>query len=298
MSGTSTRNCCASASVISTSSSGAAIVSLIASGPESERTTFLRERGDSEQQIEGYGRHWRLRRYDLIAEHLGGEEKAEYDTLLSEFDKPDHPTFHSVITHWSGPTSPYTAEELSEMEPGGVVEALQAWIPPEGGSMDEYPKEGLARALEATVEKEAEDFATSATEFADLDPDYVRALLGGLAKAAREKAPFLWSPVLDLCERVAAKAAPDTPAQNEEAPTDWVRRTIVSLLSDGLNDGETEIPFEERARVWELIEPHLEDPDPSPAAITKVNQRRWPSTLSAESLCTRPSTMPSGSSGR
>ena len=243
----------------------AAIVSLIAAGPKPERTTFLRERGDSEQQIEAYGRHWRLRRYDLIAENLDGEAKSEYVALLSEFDKPDHPTFLSVLTHWDGPTSPYTVEELSEMGPRGMVEALRAWAPAENGSMDEYSKEGLARAVEATVEKEAEEFAASAAEFADLDPDYVRALLGGLAKAAREKVPFLWGRVLDLCEQMAAKPAPHTPAQGEEASTNWLRRTVVSLLSDGLKDGEAEIPFEERGRVWGLIEPHLEDPEPSPA---------------------------------
>lgn len=239
------------------------IVSLIAAGPNREQTTFLRERGDSEQRIESYGRHWRLRRYDLIAEHLDGEAKAEYDSLLREFDKPDHLTFHSVITHWSGPTSPYSAQELSEMGPGRVVETLRTWSPPEGESMDDS-KDGLARALELTVEKEAGEFAASATEFEALDPDYTRALLGGLAKAARENVAFPWRPVLDLCEQVAARPAPDTPAGSGEAPTNWLRRTIVSLLSDGLKEGDAEIPIEKRDRVWGLIEPHLEDPDPSP----------------------------------
>ncbi|MBS1882237.1 MAG: hypothetical protein JSS97_04695 [Actinobacteria bacterium] len=258
----------------------AAIVSLFAAGPKPERTTFLRERGDSEQQIEAYGRHWRIRRYNLIADHLDGEAKSEYDALLSEFGKPDHPTFLSVISHWTGPTSPYTAEELSAMGPRGIVEALKAWTPPENGSIDEYSKEGLARAVEATVEKEAEDFAASATEFADLDPDYVRALLGGLVKAAREKATFPWGPVLDLCERVAAEPVPDMPAGSGEAPIRWLHRTIVSLLSDGLKDGEAEIPFEERGRVWELIEPHLEDPDPSPAR----DEESEPATVAINSV--------------
>ena len=243
------------------------IVSLIAAGPDREQTTFLRERGDSEQRIEAYGRHWRLRRYDLIAEHLDGEAKAEYDTLLREFDKPDHPTFHSVITHLNGPTSPYSAEELSEMGPGGVVETLRTWSPPEGESIDDS-RDGLlralVRALELTVEKDAAAFAASATKFAGLGPDFAGALLGGLAKAAREKVAFPWRPVLDLCERVAAKPMSDTPAGSGEAQTDWLHRTIVSLLSDGLKEGDAEIPFEERDRVWGLIEPHLEDPDPSP----------------------------------
>jgi hypothetical protein len=234
------------------------ILALIAAGPDRELTTFQEERGMTEEELETRRRYWRLERYALIADHLDGEAKAAYEPLLAEFGKPDHPTFHSVITHWSGPTSPYSAEELEEMGPSGVIETLRTWVA-EGGSEDDS-MEGLARILEVAVEKNAQGFAEVATEFADLDPDYARALLGGLAKAAREKVTFSWQQVLDLCEQVAANAM----AGGDEAPTNWLRRTIVSLLSDGLKEGETEIPFEERTRIWRLIEPHLKDPDPSP----------------------------------
>jgi hypothetical protein len=237
------------------------ILALIAAGPDRELSTAQEERGITEEDLETRSRYWRLERYALIEEHLGREAKAEYEALLARFGKPDHPTFHSVITHWSGPTSPYSAEELGAMEPAGVIEALRTWVP-EGGHEDDS-KEGLARTLEVAVEKDAEGFAAVAPEFADLDPDYPRALLGGLAKAAREKTTFPWKPVLDLCEKTAAKPPVDTKASNEEAPTNWLRRTIVGLLSDGLKKGEAEIPFEERARVWLLIGPNLEDPDPS-----------------------------------
>jgi len=238
------------------------ILALIAAGPDDRLKDFQRERGEDEERVEAYGRHWRLQHYDLIAEHLEGEAKTEYDTFFAEFGKPDHPTFHSYFTHSSGPTSPYSAEELAEMGPAEVIETLRSWIAEDGHEEDS--KEGLARVLEVAVEKDAEGFATVATAFADLEPDYVRALLGGLAKAAREKVIFSWKPVLDLCEQVAAKPAADTQAGGREAPARWLHRTIVSLLSDGLKKGAAEIPLEERARVWRLIDPHLEDPDPSP----------------------------------
>ena len=240
----------------------APILALIAAGPDRELTAFQEERGISEEELEIRRRYWRLERYALIAEHLDNEARDAYEPLLEEFGKPDHPTFHSVITHWSGPRSPYSTEELAEMGPTGVIEALRTWVP-EGGPEDDS-KEGLGRILEVAVEKDAEGFAAVATEFADLDPDYVRGLLGGLAKAAREKVDFAWTPVIDLCELVVAKPAADTEPNGEEAPTNWLRRVIVSLLSDGFNEGNAEIPFEERARVWKLIEPHLGDPDPLP----------------------------------
>ncbi|MEZ5077224.1 MAG: hypothetical protein R2725_07265 [Solirubrobacterales bacterium] len=240
----------------------APVLALIAAGPPDRLRNFQRERGEGEDRVEAYGRHWRLQHYDLIAEHLEGAAKTEYDTFLAEFGKPDHPTFHSYVTHSSGPTSPYRADELAEMGPAGVIETLRNWTAKDGSEEDS--EEGLARILEVAVESDPEGFAAVAPAFANLDPDYARALLGGLAKAAREKVIFSWEPVLDLCDQITAKQAADTQAGGEDAPARWLHRTIVSLLSAGLKKGAAEIPPEERDRVWRLIHPHLEDPDPSP----------------------------------
>lgn len=237
------------------------ILVLIGAGPDRELTTAKEERGITEEQLELRRRYWRLERYALIADHLDREAKAEYEHLLAEFGKPEHPTFHSVVTHWSGPTSPYSAEELLEMGPAGTLEALRAWKP-EGGPEDPS-REGLGRILEGAVEKDAQGFAKIATEFADLPPDYVRGLLGGFAKAAKERDVFSWESVLDLCERVVT-AEPEPDDGEVDAPTNWLRRTTVSLLSDGLDESEAEIPHAERARVWQIIEACLSDRDPSP----------------------------------
>lgn len=254
------------------------ILRLIAAGPERELTSCQEERGVTEDQLDTRRRYWRLERYALVADHLEGEAKDEYESLLAEFGKPDHPTFHSVFTHWSGPRSPYSADELAEMSPTAVVETLRSWVPQEGPESES--KEGLARILEVAVEKDAEGFAAIASEFVDLDPDYTRALLGGFDKATREKVAFTWMPVLDVCEQVAAKPAADIQIGGEEAPTRWLHRTIVSLLSGGLKESEAEIPFEERARAWALIEPHLEDPDPS----TERDKDGEPATVAINSV--------------
>ena len=254
------------------------ILALIAAGPDREMTTFQEERGITEEELEARRRYWRLERYFLIEEQLDGEAKAEYEPMVAEFGKPDHPTFHSVNTHWSGPSSPYSAEELAEMGPDGVIESLRTWVPEAGP--EDNSKEGLARILEVAVEKDAAAFAAVATEFADLDPDYAPALLGGLAKAAREKVAFAWKPVLDPCEQVTAKPADEAKAGGKKAPTSWLRRTIVRLLSDGLKEGEAEIHFEERTRIWRLIEPHLEDPDPS----TGRDEGNEPATVAINSV--------------
>lgn len=234
------------------------VLALIAADPGGELTAAQRERGVTEEQFEARRRYWRLERYVLIEEHLSGGAQADYEALVTEFGKPDHPTFRSVITRWTGPTSPYSAEELLDMGPAGALEALHRWVP-EGGSEDPSP-EGLGRIFERAVEKDAEGFAEIAMAFADLRPDYVRGLLGGLATAAKAGTRFPWGPVLQLCEQVAARAG----HADDDASSNWLRRTAVGLISEGLDEGDAEIPQEERALVWSIIATLLEDPDPSP----------------------------------
>lgn len=252
------------------------ILTLIAAGPERELARVQEERGVTEEQVESRRRYWRLERYALIADHLDDAAAAEYAALLAEFGTPDHPTFHSVITSWTGPTSPYSSEELLEMGPPGALEALRAWEP-KGGSEDPSP-EGLGRILEGAVEEAAPGFAEIATEFADLDPEYVRGLLGGLAQAAKKGVVFPWKPVLDLCEQVAAK--PQVKDGELNPRMNWLRKTTMSLLSKGLDEGDAEIPPAERSRVWQLIEPCLDDPDPLP----DQDEGHEPATLAINSV--------------
>lgn len=234
------------------------VLALVAADRRGELTATQRERGVTEEQFEARRRYWRLERYALIEEHLTGDAQADFEALVTEFGKPDHPTFRSVITDWTGPASPYRAEELVEMGPSGALEALRRWIP-EGGSEDPSP-EGLGRVFEGAVEKDAEGFAEMAMAFADLHPAYVRGLLGGLATAAKAGTRFPWGPALHLCEQVAARAR----HADHDASLNWLRRTAVGLVFEGINEGEAEIPQEERTLVWSIIETLLEHPDPSP----------------------------------
>jgi hypothetical protein len=254
----------------------ASLMAMIGAGPGEDLGEFQRERGDSEERIAAYGRHWRLRRYDLIAGHLEGEALREYRSLLEEFDRPDHPTFLSVVTHWSGHESPYTAEQLAEMSPSAVADAVRA----AAEEVDEDSGSGLALVLESAVEKDPRGYASVAERFADLEVRYIRALLGGLGKEAREKRSFDWGPVLELAEKVTVDRRAGPSAGEEGAALNWLHRTIVSLLSDGMKKGDAELPIEERERIWTLIEPLLDHPDPSP----ERDEGGEPSTLAINSV--------------
>jgi hypothetical protein len=241
------------------------IIAVIDDGPERELSDEQEERGLTEEDIETRRRYWRLERYALISGHLDGAARVAYESLRDEFGgDPEHPTFHTVITSWSGPTSPFSVQELSEMGPERVGEELRAWEPT-GGSEDPS-REGLGRILQETVEKDAARYAAVATEFADLNAHYVVGLLGGLAKAVKEGARIPWEPVLALCETAVARSNDNHEPRDrdEDPPSRWLRRTIGGLLSDGLENGLGEIPAAERSRVWVVIEILLGDPDPMP----------------------------------
>jgi hypothetical protein len=242
-----------------------AVLEVIARGPGLALTPADEERGGTATYLARREAWWRLQRYTLIAEHLDGEPRRVYEALRAEHGEPEHPTFLSHTRSWSGPTSPYSSNELREMGPRGVVSALREWAPP-GGPESPSP-EGLGRILEQAVAADAAHFAAAAAEFTELAATYVRALLGGLAVAAKAGTPFPWDRVLELCEWVVAQPRSDADADGDwdrDPHWGWARKQIAGLLSQGFAAGPAQISQAKRERVWSLLEVLAEDPDPTP----------------------------------
>jgi hypothetical protein len=61
---------------------------------------------------------------------------------------------------------------------------LQGWQAADG--FEEPAPEGLGRILESVVSQDPTSYANAAALFEGLAPTYVRALLGGLANAAKD----------------------------------------------------------------------------------------------------------------
>lgn len=242
-----------------------AVLGVIAHGPGLELTPAHEERGVTATDLARREGYWRLQRYTLIAEHLDGEPRRLYEELRAEHGEPDHPTFLAYTRSWAGPRSPWGSDELRAMGPPEVVRALREWSPP-GGPEDPSP-EGLGRMLEQAVAADAADFAAAAVDFRGLEPTYVRALLGGVADAAKEGKPFPWSPVLELCTWVVGQPRSDLGADRdagEDPHWGWARKQIVGLFSRGFAQGAAQIPHAERERVWDVLAVLAEDPDPTP----------------------------------
>jgi hypothetical protein len=223
---------------------------------EEQRAAVTRLIGIGPENIDGTSADtWRLRRYSLIADALEGDALGDYERLRTEYGEPEHATFLTYTTSWSGTASPYSSNELLEMGPEEAARAIAQWEPV-GDAFSGPSPEGLATELAAAVSAEPKRFAAAAVEFGTLDPSYVAAYVNGIWAAAREGKPFDWDPVLALCVRIA---------ESEDPNGSVARHYVASLLNAGLGSSEHAPPPSASERIWQAIELLAEDPDPDGA---------------------------------
>ena len=163
-----------------------------------------------------------------------------------------------------GALSPLGEDDLQAMGVGAVVDFLASWEPEDG--WEAPSREGLARNLEDAVAKDPGSFALAASAFAELDPSYTRALLGGLKEALAQGRVFEWPQPLELSRAITAN--PGRSEQEGVAALDrdpgwsWAWRSSLELILHGLCSDRHPIPSELRPAVSEVIAFHLENPDP------------------------------------
>lgn len=250
-----------------------AIVAQIMAGPQAK--------GVSEEAA----RYWRFRRLNLIGANPDGDAAAYLAGLREEFQEPDQETFTSYSRSWTGPVSPFTEAQLKEWGPERVAEQLRGWQAADG--FEEPTPEGLGRILESVVSQDPVSYAKAASLFEGLAPTYVRALLGGLANAAKEGSAFEWEPAIALCESVIAqpRSAEDSGGDIDGDPHwGWARKQMAGLLSQGFEEGSAELPLELRERSWALLGQLAEDPDPDPSRETYGEHSMDPGTLAINTV--------------
>jgi hypothetical protein len=246
----------------------------------------------SEEDANRYADLWQRDRLALFSNGLPEEWERRYDTLIEEYGPAEHPEFATYTTAmWVGPTSPIGTEDLRSMSVEEIARYLSSWEP-SGDFMTPSP-EGLGRELASVITSDPEHFAASSSYFRGLDPTYVRTYFNGLRDAAKQGRAFPWSPVLDLCQWVIQQPREilgrevDYKGLIEHHDLDpdwgWTRKAIAELLSQGFEDSNAQIPFELRTKVWGVLRPLTNDPDPTPEHEARYGGSNMdPATLSLD----------------
>jgi hypothetical protein len=247
----------------------AAILFWIEKGPDLESAAASSEailgRRPSDVELGRYAKSWRRDRLEPLKAHLGPPWREQYDALVAELGPADHPEFTSYTSTWSGPTSPRSANELRSMEPEAIAAYVHSWKPSRDWMAP--TREGLGRELTGLVAADPARFAVRAVAFRGTAPTYVHHVLQGFIDGLRERRPFDWTGVLDLCEWVVHQPH-ETSIPSERSfddDPDWsaTKQVIAELLSRGLDGGVAELPITLRERVWALLRPLTDDPNPT-----------------------------------
>lgn len=218
---------------------------------------------DSDTEL--YVDTWKRDKLAPISGFLSESWKKTYANLVSKIGEPEYPGFSAYTKIGSfGPTSPFSPEDISSMTINNMIQTLKGWKgseDPAGNS-----KEGIGRALTSSVANSPEKFYLEITRFKDLELVYVQAILSGFTEAVKGLMPIDWGAILDFCIWVIQLPYDPTIKgsrnKNENTYLGWSRNTALSLISEGML--KDVIPYTLRTKVWDIIKPLTNDPDPTP----------------------------------
>jgi hypothetical protein len=231
------------------------------------KTLFTQHTGAEAEpeDIERRKKHYYLREWASIREHLPPHKKAEYEKWAAEFGEPDHPDFSSWTGHFEGPTAPEEDVPLAERSISGRAKYLKEWRPKKG--FGEASPEGLGRELQALVKLKPDEFTAELSEFKNIDPTYARSILTGLRDVVRAGERGIdWTAAVEYAQWVLEqKDEGFEPLGSEyDSDQDWElsRRAVADLLNDGLESKKAEIPADHDGAVWQMLRQLIEDPNP------------------------------------
>jgi len=265
-----------------------AYLEFVEKGEDQEKWVgFYKERtGEkpTQKDSERYTRHWQYTKLFPIQESLDPEWQRIFGKLKEEFGPLDHPDFQFYMTGgWAGPVSPKNSEDLRSMSVKEIVAFVGSWTP--SGEFMAPSHEGLARELQRVITSSPNRFASEVEQFEIVDPIYISALLSGLEEATQSGTTFTWEPVLQLCYRVVNQATKVNSREDKlgdvKSNRSWLLSDVADLLSAGFQSSTTQIPFDFRTLVWEILKPITDDPDPTPEHESRYGGSNMnPATLS------------------
>jgi hypothetical protein len=267
-----------------------AILEWIMAGPDLEAFVTAYEerhgRRPSPAELAEYRGEWCRDRLGLVIDDAPEVAKRQYEELVEEFGSPrpfTAPMIGPTIAEWVRRESPKNADELGVLSIDELVDFLKNWQP--SGEFRGPSREGLGRELSALVAANPGKFIVEIEKLYSLSADYMHAFLLGLSKALKDKNGFDWSRVLPLFLWLVKQPRESDEHQGQMEAPSAVRRTVAEILSTGMNtEAALEIPFDLRNDVWEILQPLVWDPEPTPVYETSSTQMMDPATLSINTV--------------
>jgi hypothetical protein len=245
------------------------VVGRIEAGPDPDYQQMIRERiaedhVPSDAELDDRWERWRLRRLAPIKDHLQGDEAERYAERVERYGEPVYPEVPFSRVGPAGLTAQIGIDQLRAMNEGDLFASLRDWEPDAGGGWEAPSREGHARVLDVLIQEDPSAWAARAEGFRELSPIYARHLFQTLESALREDKPIDdWEPLLELASHVLAQPANEAAESSYEDDSDHrpARRALAHLLDTALSRRAT--PFEQRERVWALIDAIAHDDDPT-----------------------------------
>ncbi|MEM9447874.1 MAG: hypothetical protein AAGA75_05000 [Cyanobacteria bacterium P01_E01_bin.6] len=222
-----------------------------------------------------YTKYWQRDWFSIIENHLPENLHQLYTQLVQEMGEAN--SLDSVFSNtdgtvWSGPNSPKSGAELSEMAENNIDELftyLKEWQP--SGNSSRQSRNDLAWELaDKVITLNPQQFVDQIERFKELDPQFMLWLLRGLKKAVGSKSngqsTFSWKSVLTFCQWMM-KTLRDKHISAPDTHHGWSRicDAIVEVIDAGfLERGVKSIPIDFREQVWEILEPVTNDPFVTP----------------------------------
>jgi hypothetical protein len=239
--------------------------------PARDPAERAREGRMTDEEYERYVKIWRRDRLQVIEMYLPPQRDDEFQRLIAEYGRNEHPTFHSYHRTWVGPSSPISKPELAAMTPRQAIEFVRTWQPT--GDWASPTAEGLGRVLTTQVTADPAGFSTLAAEegaIDGLDPTYAGAVIRGLEGAVRDDRgqEVDWNGALALVELAVlapdVSRPPSTTGNIHDWDPDWrsSRRDSAGLMEQAMS--RRLLPIELAGRVWHALDDLSWDPNPTP----------------------------------
>lgn len=185
---------------------------------------------------------WKHRWLDALKENNYFKSEYERITREHELEKMEYAE-EGKVRVMVGSISPYTVEQILEMDDALLLEKILNFKNPRRDQFDQPTIEGFGEQLMKAAEKDPGKFVRYIEHYIQVPYLYIYYILQGITTAWRNKIAFDWKKLLEFCKVYTdpSNALDDTlrlDLDGLSTKRGWVSGTIARLISEGTRKDE------------------------------------------------------------